>query len=126
MGWKFWKTKGSAPQSNGLLPKPKEIPEPIGRHLVVQKKMDPDFVWALKCALKPLATSQTEFDFRLYDPVAARDAGVAVTNFNALDTHPELVLFSGRYDRRSRQFDMADTAMSDQRNKGAAVTAPAA
>jgi len=39
MGWKFWQRNDDKDASKIKLPKPKEIPERIGRHLVVQEKM---------------------------------------------------------------------------------------
>ncbi len=108
MNWKFWKNSRECAGSKPNLPKPKEIPDQIGMHLVVNKKMDPDFIWSLKCALKPRTESRTTFDFRLFSPVSAQNARVIVSSYDALDACPELILFHGRFDRQSKQFEIVE------------------
>ena len=108
MNWKFWKNGRECTGSKPNLPKPREIPDQIGMHLVVNKKMDPDFIWSLKCALKPRTESRTTFDFRLFSPVSAQNARVIVSSYDALDSCPELILFHGRFDRQSKQFEIVE------------------
>ncbi|MFO7952691.1 MAG: hypothetical protein R6U91_07815 [Bacillota bacterium] len=91
------------------MPKPKEMPQLIGQVLVTQKGMDPDVVWALKCALRPHPQSKTRFDFRVFSSNAAQNAGVKVANFDSLETHTELVIFHGWYDKRSNQIEFLDS-----------------
>lgn len=106
MGWKFWQSNNGNGASNNKLPKPKEIPERIGRHLVVQEKMDPDTVWNLKCALRPPAPGQTSSDFRVFSENAAQDKGVMVANFDSLDGHPELIILQGQFDKDTKRVEI--------------------
>lgn len=106
MGWKFWQRNDEKHASKIKLPKPKEIPEKIGRHLVVQEKMDPDYVWKLKCALRPHSQNQASFDFRVFSDNSSQNAGVTVVNYDSLDGHPELVILQGRFDKRSNQIEI--------------------
>lgn len=106
MGWKFWQRDDDKDASKIKLPKPKEIPERIGRHLVVQEKMDPDYVWTLKCALKPNSESQTSFDFRVFSEDSSQNKGLTVVNYDSLDADSELIILQGRFDKRSNQIEI--------------------
>jgi len=102
MGWKFWHKK-DAPQEAGGLPKPKDLPEAVGRYLVVDLKMDPDTVWTLKAALRPRQENRDIKDFRIFSPSRADAAGVAVRNYNTLEEHPELILHEGWVNKKTNQ-----------------------
>ena len=112
MNWKFWKHSASNNQivetTTVKLPRPKEMPQQIGRFLVTHEKADPDIVWNLKCVVRPIADRKGWFDFRVFSPSAAGRAQVDVKNFASLDDHPELVLYKGRYnkDRQDPELDM--------------------
>ncbi|MFP4316151.1 MAG: hypothetical protein ACLFQR_07985 [Desulfovibrionales bacterium] len=106
MGWKFWQKKEDIKGSKAALPKPKDIPDEIGRYLVIQKQMDPDFVWALKGVMKAQTENVKIWDYRLFCPTAAQEAGVSVVNYHSLDAHPELVLFYGQFDKSTKKFDI--------------------
>ena len=56
MNWKFWKKDDpevAVTVDGAKLAKPKDIPEPVGRKMVVGMKMDPDLVWSLKYVSRP-------------------------------------------------------------------------
>jgi hypothetical protein len=103
MNLKFWKKSepSSAPAAPGTpkLPKPQDLPQKLGQHLVVKRQMDPDFVWSLKCALMPESGAKNRFRFRVFNPADAIQKGVNVKNFTTLDDHAEIVMFSGVYDK---------------------------
>ena len=110
MGWKFWhkqpeQSADTAPQVQKL-PKPKEIPYELGRHLVVDGGYDPDWVWNLKSLLLPHPDSKIRFDFRLFSPSQAMDRNISVRDYRSLDAHTDLILFDGWYDKGSREFQM--------------------
>lgn len=110
MGWKFWQKQSeisaeSAPPAPKL-PKPKEIPYELGRHLVVDGGYDPDWVWNLKTLSLPHPDSKNRFDFRLFSPAQAMDRNISVRDYKSLDAHPDLILFEGWYDKGSREFQM--------------------
>jgi len=106
MGWKFWQGNDKKEASKIKLPGPREVPEKIGRYLVVNEKMDPDYVWALKCVQKPHSQSNASYDFRVFSDNSAQKAGVAIANYDTLDAHAELILFHGRIDKRTEQMEI--------------------
>jgi hypothetical protein len=110
MYWKFWESKKpndpASASANTKLPKPKDLPDRIGRHLVVDQKLNPDYVWTLRCALSPRPERKNYFNFRIFDPAQARAAGCQVENYNRLDDHPDLILYEGRYDFKSHSLEL--------------------
>ena len=102
MNWKFWEKKNLHESSDGTkevkLARPKELPDRVGRYLVTQLKEDPDWVWSLKCALRPKGDEKNVFDVRIFDPATAAGKGMAVANFQSLDAHLDLILFFGGLD----------------------------
>lgn len=113
MQWKFWRRElsgsGGSHSSGTKLPKSRELPAQIGMYLVVHDKLDPDWVWALRCVLRQRPERRRYFDFRVFDPAAARAANVQVMDYTSLDAHPELVLFKGRYDKDIRDPELDRT-----------------
>ena len=107
MKWKFWQ-KSDADPAGRVLPRPKDLPESVGRHLVVERKMDPDWVWSLKAALRPREESPDVKDIRIFSPATADEAGVAVRHFAALDPHPELILYEGWFDAKTHKMELLD------------------
>lgn len=108
MGWKIWQRNDDKDASKVKLPKPKEIPDPIARYLVVQKKMDPNYVWALKCALRPIAPTRTSFDFRVFSAQSSEKEGVTVVDYDSLDAHPTLIVLQGRFEKESNKVDVLE------------------
>ncbi len=55
MAWKFWKRKREGEEATKArkLPRPTNIPEPVGRYLVVNLGGEPDWVWRLKSVVRP-------------------------------------------------------------------------
>ena len=102
----FWKKKPatgepSKPKAEKLSG-PEGIPTPVGSHLVVSLKQDPNWVWALKCVKRPKAEGGKDvFDFRVFSSakVAARE--VNVKDYTSLDEHPDLILYQGWFDKKS-------------------------
>ena len=105
MNWKFWDKKQQTKKISGTneikLAKPKELPDRVGRYLVTQLKEDPDWVWSLRGALRLKADEKDMFEIRIFNPEDAARKGVVITNFNALDAHPDLILFTGWYKKNS-------------------------
>ncbi len=96
MNWKFWQKKDDDALTGGSKKeaKPRDLPQVIGQNLVVERGLDPDWVWTLK-----IVTREREkgiFDFRLFDPAMA---GLKVTGFSALDDRSDLILFDGWYEK---------------------------
>lgn len=103
MNWKFWKKAG--PEIGGgsavKLPGPKDLPQQVGRVIVVSHKEDPDRVWALKCVTKPQEGKKNTRDIRIYNPSKATESGVSVRDFHSLDNFPNLVLYEGYFEKGS-------------------------
>lgn len=95
MNWKFWQ-KTSPGENNGpKQTKPKEMPQILGRHMVVDLGLDPDWVWALKIVTQEKKGQPGILEFRAYDPSAAT---IKITGFSSLDHRPELILYDGWYE----------------------------
>ncbi|HDR14545.1 MAG TPA: hypothetical protein ENN79_03470 [Desulfobacteraceae bacterium] len=110
MNWKFWtkKAESDAGVQQKALPKPKAIPEVVGRHLVVEMKKDPDFVWKLMAVVRPRPDNKNAFDVRVYSPVEAGVRSVNVKNYNTLDAAPDLILYEGWYDKAANTTELID------------------
>jgi len=101
-------TDGSKPTVRGNLPKPKDLPTPIGRDLVVVRGMDPDLVWRLKCVLLPQDGKKGPFNIRIFNPAALQQKKVTVRNYHSLDDHPDLIMFEGWYDQKNMRGQVSE------------------
>lgn len=103
MKWKFWQKIAQREEISGTgeikLAKPKELPDRVGRHLVTKLSLDPDWVWNLKCVMRPRGDERKVFDIRIFNPVTTAGKGVSVSNFNSLDGYPDMILFHGSYNK---------------------------
>jgi hypothetical protein len=103
MKLRFWKSKqenDSISKNQGpQLPKPKDLPNRIGIHLVTNLNQDPDWVWTLKGALRKKLDEKHTFDIRVFDPKEVLKKGVTITDFNSLDQYPEMILFEGWFNK---------------------------
>lgn len=108
MKWKFWKTENindrNLSQRLPNLPKPKDLSNQVGIHLVTKLKLDPDWVWRLKGVVRP--TEKQNFEIRIFDPKEAVISDVKVTNFNSLDDFPEMILFEGCFNKSNGRIDI--------------------
>ena len=113
MNWKFWKKQNLRESSAGTkeakLARPKDLPDRVGRYLVTQLKEDPDWVWSLKCALRPKGDEKNVFDVRIFDPATAAGKGMAVANFQSLDAHLDLILFFGSFNKNTDSVQLEKT-----------------
>jgi len=111
MNWKFWKKQdvaGSGGAAAIKLDKPKDLPEAVGRKMVVDMNMDPDLVWSLKYVSRPLEGHAKTREFRIYNPSKVNLAGLVVKNWTSLDERPELVMYTGQFDKSSGQVELHD------------------
>ena len=103
-------TKGEVP----LQPKaeklsgPKEIPDPVGRYLVVDKRRDPDWVWKLKVVVRQSPKGKKVFDVRVFDETQVRQEGVKIKDWTTLDEHPDLILYEGWFDKNSMRAQLEE------------------
>ena len=114
MNWKFWKKtpdqNGSTTAQTPKSARPKDLPEVVGRKMVVSLKMDPDLVWALKCVSRPLEGRKKEYEFMIFNPHKAVTAGIAVKDWSTLEARPDLILHSGHYNKETGSVHFADNA----------------
>lgn len=96
----FWKKKSPGEIK---LSRPKTIPDPVGRFLVVKLGQNPDWVWNLKSVVKPRGEEKNSFDVRVFDSAQQSSQGVTVKNYNSLDEHPELILFDGWFNKKTQE-----------------------
>ena len=92
----FWKCKATK-EGEEKLPGPKAIPYSAGRHMVVEEKKDPDWVWHLKGLVRP-AGKKKAFYCRIFSEAQVEQAGVKVKDWTSLDDHPDLILWEGHFD----------------------------
>ena len=98
----FWGKKDNGLNSEKL-PSPKEMPPPVGRHLVTNMNQNPDWVWHLKAVLRPKQEDKNLFDFRVFDEGNAASKKIKVKNFNTLTEHPDLILFEGIFNKKTSE-----------------------
>jgi len=107
MKYKVWLISkivmASALHSSRWQDKPKDLPQAIGRHLVVDKGFDPDWVWNLKYVRKPHGESKGVYDIRVFNPLDAAKKDLKITGYESLNDHMDLVLISGRYDKNDEK-----------------------
>lgn len=105
MNWKFWKKTadqdGAGKSKESRAGKPKDLPEAVGRKMVVGMKLDPDMVWALKYVSRPVEGRNNASEFRIFDPNAVRTAGLVPRDWSSFDDHPDLILYAGVFDKKA-------------------------
>jgi hypothetical protein len=99
MGWKLWIKEAAGAPNKPKLPGPKDLPDAVGRRLVVDMELDPDWAWSLKAVIRIREGEKFVRDLRVFDPVKARGAGISVKNYDSLDAHPDQILFAGWYNK---------------------------
>jgi hypothetical protein len=95
----FWKREPTK-EGEVKLSRPKEIPEPVGRYMVVQEKKDPDWVWRLRSVVRPAGKNKA-FYCRVFDESKMAQSSVKVKDWTSLDGHPELILWEGYFDKET-------------------------
>jgi len=106
MNWKFWEKNRS--NTGVKLTKPKELPQSVGKHLVVDLNYDPDWVWGLKVVFIEKEGHKNLFDFRIFDPNHATIQCIDVTNYRSLDEHANMIIFDGWYNKRTEEMKTND------------------
>lgn len=112
MNWKFWKKEAPEPSGHPQavkLDRPKDLPEPVGRKMVVGLKMDPDWVWSLKYISRPAGDRPKTSEFRIFSPEKASHTGVVVKNWTSLDDRPDLILYHGFYEKNANRVEIQES-----------------
>jgi hypothetical protein len=107
MKWKFWqRDDDKAQKGKSRLPRPRDLPEQVGRYLVVDMQKDPDWVWNLKAVTRPQAEGGSRRDIRIFNPAAADHSGIQIRNYDSLEMYQEMILFDGWYDKKNNQIEI--------------------
>jgi hypothetical protein len=105
MGWKFWRKNDTATAASvgkaQKLARPRDLPQAVGRHLVVVEGLEPDWAWSLKCVIRSKDSLKNTFDIRIFSSETAAQHGVTVRDFTSLGNHIELVVFEGSYNKET-------------------------
>jgi len=104
MNWMFWKSDGQTKR----LPGPKYMPSPVGSYLVTKEGMNGDLVWNLKAVILPRSDEKNVIDVRVYDSNKTGINGVKVIDYHSLDDHPDLVIFDGWYNEKTKAVGKRD------------------
>jgi len=94
----FWKRK-EVKEGEVDLPAPKAIPHQVGSYMVVNEKKNPDWVWNLKGAVRPMG--KKTYYCRVFDQSKTGKAGIKVKDWNSLDGHPDLIVWEGYIDEET-------------------------
>jgi hypothetical protein len=110
MNWKFWKKENddtnTTDRKSQKKNRPRGLPDAIGRRLVVGMKVDPDEAWSLRYVSRALEAQGGLFEFRLFDPEKTRTVGLVVKDWSSLDDRPDLVQYTGRYNKNTKQVEL--------------------
>ena len=104
------KTKAEVPPQPKAekLAGPKEIPELAGRHLVLAKKRDPNWVWQLRSVVRQSPRGRKAFEVRVFDEAQASQQRVKIKDWTTLDDHPDLILYEGWFDKKTMQVELEE------------------
>lgn len=93
----FWKKNSNEEKESS----PKNIPDAVGRFLVVGLGKNPDWVWNLKAVMRNKGKDKDLFDVRVFDQAKANSLNIKVKNFTSLGEHPELILYEGWFNKKT-------------------------
>lgn len=103
--WKFWQKDTPSLNSKGekadKLQKPKELPDRVGRHMVVKMQLEPDWVWSLRCVYRKKKDQPGMFEIRIFDSHELSEIGMKLLTYSSLDIHPDIILYQGEYKKDS-------------------------
>lgn len=103
----FWGKK-SGEEKKEKLAGPRDIPGPVQNYLVAEGKMDPDLVKLLKAVIRKGETEEAPLNIRVFDNSEAIAKKVQVKDYASLDEHPDLTIYEGWFDERSKQVKLEE------------------
>jgi len=105
----FWNKKSVNEESKKeRLPGPQAIPGLVQKHLVAEWKMDSDLVKLLKAVVLKNSDGEKAFNIRMFDESEALAKKVQVKDYTSLDMHPDLIIYEGQFDERSKQVKLEE------------------
>jgi hypothetical protein len=99
-----------------VLPKPKveklsgprPIPGLVEKHIIAEYKMAPELAHILKAVVRTSPTEEGVFNIRVFDESEALAKKIQVKNYTSLDEHPDLIIYEGRFDERSKRVELEE------------------
>jgi hypothetical protein len=87
---------------------PRELPGPVQKYLVTDKKMNADIAKLLKVVVRKRPQTEGANDCRIYDPSEAIANEIEVKNYTSLDEHLNLILYDGWFDERGQHVELEE------------------
>ena len=104
----FWgKKSAKEEEKKEKLSGPQPIPGLVEKHLVAERKMDPDLVKLLK-AVERKSTTGAGFNIRVFDDSEATAKKVQVKDYTSLDECPDLIIYEGWFDEGAKQVKLEE------------------
>jgi len=105
----FWgKKSAKEEEKKEKLSGPHAIPSLLEKHLVAERKMDLDLVKLLKAVVRKSETGETAFNIRVFDQSEGLARKVEVKDYTSLNEYPDLIIYEGWFDERSKQFKLEE------------------
>jgi hypothetical protein len=102
----FWGKKTAKEEEK--LRGPGVIPGLVEKHLLAERKMDPDLAKLLKAVVRKSATEAKAFNIRVFDESEALAKKVAVKDYTSLDERPDLIIYEGWFDEELKQVKLEE------------------
>jgi len=87
---------------------PRQVPSPVEKYLIAEYKIDPDLVLILKTVVRESHEEDGAYDIRIYDESEAIAKKIVIKDYTSLDQHPDLILFDGWFNDRSKHVELAE------------------
>jgi hypothetical protein len=107
--WRFWKNSGLNTETHS---RPKDVPDIVGRKLTIHLGKGPDWIWNLKAVARSRPDMHDVYDIRIFNAADAALKHATIRNFYSLNTHPELIIFEGTYDKKENKVEIIDRTNS--------------
>lgn len=87
---------------------PKPISPVVEKYITTEYKMDPDLAKLLKTVTRRSSTEAAGLNIRLFDESEAIAKKVQVKNYTSLDEHPDLIIYEGWFDEKSKRVKLEE------------------
>jgi hypothetical protein len=105
----FWGNKSAKEkEKKEKLSGPIQIPVSVQNYLVAERKWDSDLVKLLKAVIHKSETGESPLHIRIFDNSDAIAKKVQVNDYASLDEHPDLMIYEGWFDERSKQVKLEE------------------
>jgi hypothetical protein len=71
-------------------------------------------VWSLKYVKRTQDNNKYIYDFRIFNEKNAAGKEIRVSDYHAMDDHPDLILYHGHSDRRGHNFQIEQIVPSGE------------